>query len=113
MPMDRELKRGVLEMLLLRLVAEQERYGYELVGLLEERSGGAFELQGGSLYPVLYRLEEEGYLETRWQTRSKGSPRKYYRVTPEGAGELERRLAVWSSFRDAVDDLIEGEEVSG
>lgn len=108
--MDRELKRGVLEMLLLHLVGEEDRYGYELVGLLEERSGGAFEVQGGSLYPVLYRLEEEGYLETRWETRERGSPRKYYRVTDRGDEELERRLAEWVSFRDAVDRLVDAEE---
>lgn len=110
MPMDRELKRGVLEMLLLRLVAEEERYGYELVSLLEERSGGAFEVQGGSLYPVLYRLEEEDYLETHWQTRERGSPRKYYRITAEGERELDRRVEAWLSFRDGVDRLVETEE---
>lgn len=108
--MDRELKRGVLEMLLLRLVEEEERYGYELLSLLEERSDGAFELEGGSLYPVLYRLEEEGFLETRWETPDRGRPRKYYSLTREGAGELERRLEEWAVFRDAVDHLIEAEE---
>lgn len=108
--MDRELKRGVLEMLLLRLVREEERYGYELLSLLEERSGGLFQLKGGSLYPVLYRLEEEGFVEPRWETPDRGSPRKYYRVTPAGAEELERRLDDWAEFRDAVDRLIEGGE---
>lgn len=105
--MDRELKRGVLEMLLLRLVREEERYGYELLSLLEERSGGLFQLKGGSLYPVLYRLEEEGFVEPRWETPERGSPRKYYSVTPAGAEELERRLDDWAEFRDAVDRLIE------
>ncbi|MFB6368728.1 MAG: PadR family transcriptional regulator, partial [Gemmatimonadota bacterium] len=89
--MDRELKRGSLEMLILALVREADRYGYELVSALDERSDGELSVSGGTLYPVLYRLEEAGHLETRWEAEGRGSPRKYYAITGDGHEELRRR----------------------
>lgn len=106
--MDRELKRGSLEMLILSLVGETERYGYELLTSLEERSGGELSLSGGTLYPVLYRLEEDGHLETRWETEGRGAPRKYYRITERGREELNRRLEEWRRYTDAVDRVLAG-----
>ena len=104
--MDRELKRGSLEMLLLALVREEERYGYELGAALEERSGGELSVSGGTLYPVLYRLEEDGHLETRWEAEGRGAPRKYYDITETGRKELERRLAQWRRYTEAVDRAL-------
>ena len=104
--MEREFKRGTLEMVLLQLLEERERYGYELVTLLEERAGGAFQVSGGTLYPVLYRLEEAGYLEPRWETRDRGSPRKYYEVTEAGCEELVRRKEEWNEFVRSVEELM-------
>lgn len=106
--MDRELKRGSLEMLLLALVREDDRYGYELVSALEERSGGRLSLSGGTLYPVLYRLEEDGHLETRWEAEGRGAPRKYYRITGPGREELQRRLEEWRRYTQAVDRVLAG-----
>lgn len=106
--MDRELKRGSLEMLVLALVREADRYGYELVNALEERSGGDLSVSGGTLYPVLYRLEEAGHLETRWEAEGRGAPRKYYRITEKGHQELERRLEEWRRYADAVDRVLAG-----
>lgn len=104
--MDRELKRGTLEMVLLHLLEERERYGYELVTLLEERADGAFRVSGGTLYPVLYRLEEAGWLEPRWETRDRGAPRKYYAVTDAGRAELGRRREEWNEFVRSVEALL-------
>lgn len=111
--MERELKRGTLEMVLLALLEERERYGYELVTLLEERGGGAFRVTGGTLYPVLYRLEEAGHLEPRWETRERGAPRKYYAVTDAGREELARRREEWDAFVRAVEILMAGETGEG
>jgi len=108
--MDRELKRGSLEMLLLALVREADRYGYELVNALDERSGGELSVSGGTLYPVLYRLEEADHLETRWEAEGRGAPRKYYRITGRGRQELERRLEEWRRYTDAVDRVLSGPE---
>lgn len=104
--MDRELKRGSLEMLILALVREADRYGYELVSDLDERSGGELSVSGGTLYPVLYRLEEAGHLETRWEAEGRGSPRKYYAITDEGREELRRRLEEWRRYTSAVDRVL-------
>lgn len=106
--MDRELKRGSLEMLILALVRETDRYGYELVSALDERSDGALSVSGGTLYPVLYRLEEAGHLETRWEAEGRGSPRKYYAITDAGREELRRRLGEWRRYTDAVDRVLAG-----
>jgi PadR family transcriptional regulator PadR len=93
-------------MLVLHLLSGEERYGYELTTLLEERTGGEFAVTGGTLYPVLYRLEDAGHVEPRWQTPARGSPRKYYRLTGDGSKELERLTAEWRAFTDAVERLL-------
>lgn len=104
--MDRELKRGTIEMVILTLLAEREMYGYELVSELEERSAGRLEVKDGTLYPVLYRLEEAGRVETRWETPDRGVPRKYYRLTAEGRAALERLVADWEAFAAGVDAVL-------
>jgi PadR family transcriptional regulator, regulatory protein PadR len=108
--MDRELKRGTLEMVLLRLIASRSMYGYELTTELLTRSAGLFELKEGSLYPVLYRLEEAGLVSTEWQTPERGVPRKYYLITDAGRAELERQLAQWHVFVEAIARLVAVEE---
>jgi PadR family transcriptional regulator PadR len=104
--MDRELKRGTIEMVILRLLAEREMYGYELTSSIEERSAGRLEVKDGTLYPVLYRLEEAGYVEPRWVTQDRGVPRKYYNLTAEGRSELERLTAEWEIFAAGVDAVL-------
>jgi PadR family transcriptional regulator, regulatory protein PadR len=104
--MDRELKRGTLELVLLHLLAEKDRYGYELTAELAARSGGAFELKEGTLYPVLYRLEKAELVEPYWETQERGVPRKYYRITLSGLGELERQWREWESFVAVMSALL-------
>src|SRR5580704_2292042 len=95
---DRELKRGTLEMVLLKLLSERPMYGYEIVSTLRERSSGEFLLKDGTLYPVLYRLEQMGSVEPQWKTQERGVPRKYYRVTPYGARQLKAFAKEWHAF---------------
>lgn len=108
--LDRELKRGTLEMVLLKLVSERPMYGYELVAALERRGGRQFQLKEGTLYPVLYRLEDAGFLEAYWETLERGVPRKYYRLTAAGAEQLETLLDEWCAFTAAVNRLLGAEE---
>lgn len=103
----RELKRGTIEMVLLTLLAERERYGYEIVSAIEARSGGRLEVGDGTLYPVLYRLEEAGYVSPRWETPERGVPRKYYRITEEGRAEVARLATEWRAFAAAVNSILE------
>lgn len=104
--MNRELKRGTIELVLLTLLAERERYGYEIVSTLEERSGGTLEVKDGTLYPVLYRLEESGFVEPRWETQERGVPRKYYRITDEGLRERDRLIDEWRAFAAAIESVL-------
>jgi PadR family transcriptional regulator, regulatory protein PadR len=104
--MDRELKRGTLELVLLHLLAEKERYGYELTSELAGRSGGEYELKEGTLYPVLYRLEKAGQVEPYWATQERGVPRKYYRITVAGLAELDRQRGEWERFVGNMDALL-------
>jgi len=87
---ERELKRGSLELIVLHLLAPGEAYGYEIVSKLTGQTNGALEVTDGTLYAVLYRLERGGYVAVRWETPERGVPRKYYRLTDEGREELER-----------------------
>ena len=104
--MDRELKSGTLDMVLLRLLSEREMYGYELVTAVEERTGGALEVAGGTMYPVLYRLEQAEHIEAHWVTPERGAARKYYRITPAGTRELERLVAEWAAFTRALERVL-------
>lgn len=104
--MERELKRGTIEMLLLHLLGERKMYGYELVSELQARSGGRLEWSDGTLYPVLYRLEAAGHVEPEWVTPDRGVPRKYYRSTAAGRAELERLVAEWKRFTEGVDAVL-------
>ena len=85
---DRELKRGALELIVLHLLAPGEAYGYEIVSKLTAETNGALEVTDGTLYPVLYRLERAGYVAVRWETPERGVPRKYYALTDSGREQL-------------------------
>jgi len=81
---ERELKRGSLELIVLHLLDSGEAYGYEIVSKLTSETNGALEVTDGTLYPVLYRLERAGFVAVRWETLQRGVPRKYYRLTDAG-----------------------------
>lgn len=106
-PLERELKRGTLEMILLRLLLEKPMYGYELITTLEQRGGEIFALKEGTLYPVLYRLEEAGLIASRWETLERGVPRKYYALTSAGSERLHTMVAEWTEFARLVTSLVE------
>lgn len=103
-----ELKRGTLEMVMLRLLAEEPLYGFQLITALRDRTGGAFEMKEGTLYPVLYRMEEGGLIEPQWQAEGRGVPRKYYHITVAGRAELDRLTAEWRAFSASIDRVLSG-----
>ena len=102
---DRELKRGSATLLVLALVAEAPRHGYEIGKLIESRSGGGISFQMASLYPLLYRLEKRGWIEGRWREAKGERWRRFYRITPEGRRILASERGVWTSFIRALDDV--------
>ncbi len=103
---DRELRRGSLELIVLHLLEAGEAYGYEIVSKLTRETGGALEVTDGTLYPVLYRLERAGFVAVRWTTPARGVPRKYYRLTDAGQQELRTLQAEWLAFVEAMTRLL-------
>ena len=107
---ERELKRGSLELIVLHLLEPAEAYGYEIVTKLTTQTNGALGVTDGTLYPVLYRLERAGFVAVRWETQERGVPRKYYKLTPEGGEELARLKHEWNAFASAMAKLLANEE---
>jgi PadR family transcriptional regulator PadR len=98
----RELKRGSTELLILALLEEHDRHGYELARLIDERSDGAISFHAASLYPTLYRMEEKDLIEGRWVEKAGQRRRRYYRLTVAGKKTLASQRNVWENFFDAL-----------
>ncbi len=104
---ERQLKKGVLELLVLRLLREEEKYGYQLLSELRGRSGGMFAMKEGTLYPILYRLEEDGLVTGRWsEPKGKEISRKYYALTRQGEETLEELQELWAAFEEQVWEIL-------
>ena len=98
-----ELKRGSAELLILALLDERERHGYDLARQIEERTDGTITFNVASLYPMLYRMEDRGLLEGRWVERSGQRRRRYYRLTAAGRRTLARQRGLWATFGAGLD----------
>lgn len=87
---NRQLKKGILDILLLKLLEGKTMYGYELMSTLDTSSQGFFAMKEGTLYPILYRLEDAGYIQSMWEKEQekRGVPRKYYTITQAGHEHL-------------------------
>jgi len=104
-----EWKKGSAELLILSLVEARPRHGYEISKLIEQRSGGAVRFHVASLYPMLYRLEQRGWLHGRWVERSGQRRRRYYRVTRLGRRVLASQLRGWHEFVVGINRITEAE----
>jgi PadR family transcriptional regulator, regulatory protein PadR len=100
--LDRELKKGSAELLILSLVEHEPRHGYELSKLIDSRSNGAIRFHVASLYPLLYRLEKRGWIEGRWVEKAGQRRRRYYRLTGEGRRVLAAQRKNWRQFVEAI-----------
>ena len=105
---EKQLKKGILEILVLKLLEREEKYGYQLIQELRDKSDGMFTLKEGTLYPILYRLEEETLIASRWsEPKGKEVARKYYAITPEGREVLGRLIGLWKEFSGQVSGILE------
>jgi PadR family transcriptional regulator PadR len=100
--LDRELKRGSAELLILSLLDARPRHGYELSKLIHTRSGGQLTFHIDSLYPLLYRLEERGWIKGVWVEKEGERRRRFYKVTTEGRRVLAQQKKTWDAFVQAV-----------
>ncbi len=105
MKVERELMRGAGPVAVLRLLEGGERYGYELVKLLDERSEGVLAMGQSTLYPLLYNLEAKGLIAARGGEAENGRPRKYYRLTDRGRKHLAREREQWQALSVAMGKL--------
>ncbi len=107
------LKKGVLEILVLHLLSIKRMYGYQLISELKTLSHELFTLKEGTLYPILYRLEDDGLLVSEWsQPSGKETSKKYYKITKEGQETLIELKKLWLLFSNEV-TMILGDDHRG
>jgi PadR family transcriptional regulator, regulatory protein PadR len=103
--LDRELKKGSAELLILSLVEDRQRHGYEICKLIESRSAGALRFNVASLYPMLYRVEKRGWIQGRWVDKAGQRRRRYYRMSAAGKKVLRAQRTHWQSFVAAINSI--------
>ena len=101
-PRTPSLLQGTLEMLILQTLSWEARHGYAVARWIEERTNDALQIEEGSLYPALYRMERKGWIEAQWGTSELGKKIKVYSLTPLGRERLGIEASQWSQFVDAV-----------
>jgi transcriptional regulator len=102
-----EALKGHLDLLILAVVSFQSSHGYAIIEALHERSGGAFDLQEGTVYPALHRLERGGLLSSRWETAENGRNRRIYEITLAGRATLQLQRSDWEQFSEGVNSILQ------
>lgn len=111
---EKQMKKGVLEMLVLKMLVTEAKYGYQIIQEIKEKSEEIFSLKDGTLYPVLYRLEDEGLVISEWsEAEGKQVPRKYYRITEKGRTALVQIRNMWRRISGGVNRVMEDETDDG
>ena len=108
--MDKALLSGSTAMLLLKLLEEQDMYGYQMIETLARRSAHTCDLKAGTLYPLLHTLEERGDIEAYLEGEGSTRPRRYYRLTAAGRGRLVEKEQEWRQDVTAVEQVLRGGE---
>lgn len=107
---EQQMKKGVLDMLVLKLLEKEEKYGYQLISQLREKSDGMIALKEGTLYPILYRLEDDKLICSRWsEPKGREVSRKYYAITDNGRQKLNDMFVLWSEFYRVIRTIMEEE----
>ena len=110
--MDKALLSGSTAMLLLKLLEEQDMYGYQMIETLAQRSDHTFDLKAGTLYPLLHTLETQGFV-TAYDGMAAGRVRRYYHITDGGRAALAQQAGAWNAYADAVRGILEGGGLCG
>lgn len=105
---EQQMKKGILDMLIMKLLQQEEKYGYQLIQELKQKSEGIITLKEGTLYPALYRLEEGGWIQSRWSVANdKEVSKKYYCLTPEGTQALKEIFSIWKALSRNVEEIMQ------
>ncbi len=105
MKLERELMRGAGPIAVMKLLSNQEMYGYQLVETISKETDGVLAMGQSTLYPMLYNLEAKGYVEAFWREAENGRDRKYYRLTQDGEKKLRKDLEAWAKLNEAMISL--------
>src|SRR5882724_5145747 len=108
MTFDRELLKGSIAILILKLLSERDMYGYEIIQETARRSSDAFQFKEGTLYPALHQLHKRGYLRSEWRQGENGRQRKYYGLTGKGRKIAQEGQRNWTFFTKAVNAILSG-----
>lgn len=108
MAIDKGFMPGSLPLMLLKLLDEQDMYGYQMIETLASRSDKTFSLKAGTLYPLMHDLEKRSAVKSYEKTAETGRVRKYYSITPKGKSLLNEKKAEWKSFINSVNAVLEG-----
>lgn len=108
MELDRSLVSGSMALLVLKLLEDGDKYGYEMIEALRQRSDDTFHLKAGTLYPLLHSLEEKGLVTAYEREATAGKPRRYYHLTQAGHGALAEKVAAWNGYARAVARILGG-----
>jgi PadR family transcriptional regulator PadR len=109
MDIDRELLKGSISLVLLKLLSERDMYGYEIIQETARRSRAAFAFKEGTLYPALHQLERRGYLRSAWRVADNGRERKYYSLTAKGKTAARESRRRWGLFTSAINAILVSE----
>lgn len=105
--MGRDVMKGDVPVLVMAILAEAPCHGYAIAREIERRSGDKFKMKEGTLYPALRVLEQQGWIEGRWEAQPSGPARKVYTLSQAGHGELARRKREWSAYVGAFSAVVE------
>lgn len=108
MKLDKSLLSGSTALLVLKLLEDGDKYGYQMTEELRRRSDKTFELKSGTLYPLLHTLEQKGFITAREETAEGARPRRYYHLTDTGRKQLAEKEAAWRTYADAMVKVLEG-----
>ena len=108
MELDKGLVSGSMALLVLKLLEDGDKYGYQMIEELKRRSDDTFHLKAGTLYPLLHGLEEKGFVTAYEQEAAAGKPRRYYHLTKEGGAALREKEASWNAYASAVSRVLRG-----
>ena len=101
-----ELTRSCTDLVILTVLSRQPMHGYDILVSMANLGDGQFRVKQGTLYPVLYRLEREGWIQGKWHEPKTGKKRKVYSITADGSRERKQRLEQWKSFTTSVNSIL-------
>lgn len=101
---ETQVKKGILDFIILLLLREKEKYGYELLEHIREKTG--YDMAEGTIYPLLNRLKDDKLIDSKWVEMETGMPRKYYTITSLGLSSLKKMKAFWTSLANNIENLL-------